>query len=329
MDETLHLRYISRYLIDENSYGVNYEIKDARVEISPELAVIFNICGDEYEGKEHGFLCLSVVLRDSNGPLIDLYKKQNNYSAEEQKQLNEIALKKSNFLQKEADRVVKVFRWLVDLPFNIDKRGKNVELHWSYNKSRWEKVPQNVEPSYSIIGLYGGSATDVVNNELIKSIIAANINQEEPLAHDILLEAFTLMNNGNLRAAYVLGYSALEVGVKHYIQKKAPMTSWLIDNMPSPDMSRICLKYLPTIDSGIDISNSPEKKLIELHMQGRNKLIHSGTFNENFISVNQKLNAVKAMLHRLDYSMGLVPAKVHLDKTLISIGDKVVTAKES
>lgn len=212
-----------------------------------------------------------------------------------------------------AEEMIKRFRWLTNIPFDQNEKGKYIPLAWSFDNKSWNDINWSSPPNWLIMGFIGDDVIKLVDDSLIKKLIVPNLNLSEPICHDMLHEAKNLLKMNSIRAAFIVGFTALEIGVKEYIQSKVPSTQWLVQESPSPDILKICSRYLPSIDKNLELDKY-EKNLLKKYMESRNKVIHRGSFEEDSGTVTKKLYMVEYMLHRFDYSTGLEGARLYAEK---------------
>ena len=275
------------------------------------LTGLISACGEEYKGERRNFLCIDIISNEENDTIHKLIKQTTPYSESEQASINELAAGRIADLHQKADDLLRRFRWLTNLKFDPEHVGNYVPLRWSTNRSNWSNVPYEVQPDFRLVSFLGDENTSVIDNELVRTLIAPNMHLSEPLAHDLIFEAKKLLYAQNMRGAFAIGYSALEVGVKEFIRHKAPQTTWLLENSPSPDILKIISKYLPILDNRLEIDGKAEKGIIKEYMEARNRLIHTGQLALTYGSVARKIHLVEYILHRMDYCTGLDRAELY------------------
>jgi hypothetical protein len=141
---------------------------------------------------------------------------------------------------------------------------------------------------------------------------------EEPLAHELLREAYSLAPSAP-RSALLIAATALEVGIKSYISKVAPSTSWLLEELPAPPVHKMLRKYIPALNpSGFGaiawdklsgLFNSAQK-LADL----RNKVTHVGQDAPPDDELYRYMQDVSDLLYILDVLNGANWAKDHVSK---------------
>jgi hypothetical protein len=322
-----------QYLIGDGTVNMFFQIEDVPVKVTETEHAIYNICRDDHEGKQKGFLCLTVFTTepDPNNLFDDSQKPEFTDTAK----IDNLVDAKNSFLDELSERLAKQFRWLTNQPIQIYKKGRPFPLEWSSDSVSWQPLSNGEDDMNIVIKGYGGDdVIKVINKDLVNSLIAPNIEREEPLAWDLLDEAERLLDKDELRGSFLLGFTALEVGVKQYVLHKIPEATWMLINSPSPDIFRICKKFLPDLDKKLNMEEA--KKVlptIESYMQSRNRLVHRGDFNQDFGSVRKQLWVVEYVLHRLDYASGLDYAGKFSERTLQRVatgqGDDLIKKAKS
>ncbi len=308
---SIYLLFTKRYLIDKDLFNVRFDVDKAPVDMGANLTGLISACAEEYKGERRSFLCIDIISNEENDTIHKLIKQTTPYSESEQASIKELADGRIPDFHDQADDLLRRFRWLTNLKFDPEQVGNYFPLRWSTNRSNWSNVPYEPEPDWRTISFLGDENTSVIDNELVRTLIGPNMHLSEPLAHDLIFEAKKLLYAENLRGAFTIGYSALEVGIKEFIRHKAPQTTWLLENSPSPDILKIISKYLPTLDKKLEIDGKVEKGAIKEYMEERNKLIHTGKLTLSFGSVAKKIHLVEYILHRLDYCTGLDRAELY------------------
>ena len=232
--------------------------------------------------------------------------KKDRLSYEEKVEL----LKHENF--EKCKEFVKLLRWRMNTNFYMSGFSDTSKFSCSFDDGfTWEIIPSSDDPQFAILGLE--IVEDNYDDNFFKEVIEPFANQQEPLYHDLLKEAFELYEAQNLRGAYMLGYSALETAVKQYLGKFFPQAKWFVDEAQSPNIHKIFCHYMHTLNSDLTLSKS-YLKMLEDYMNDRNKLVHTGKFTkENRFSIGKKLHLVKYILYKIDYCLGFRKAISYSD----------------
>jgi hypothetical protein len=178
----------------------------------------------------------------------------------------------------------------------------------------WYPIPgrysiKKITPPHSIFAI---DETDV--NEISKLI---STNKEQPPYHELLREAKELQHSSP-RSSVLLAISAAEVAVKFAIVNRAPDNTWLIDNMQSPPIVKMLIKYLPTLlqeEEQLFYKAEKNSEFIKTFMDGvliRNEMAHKGTRPPTTEKVLEIIRAVQKLLWICDYYSGCLWAKQHI-----------------
>ncbi len=128
----------------------------------------------------------------------------------------------------------------------------------------------------------------------------------EPLHYRLFCEAKNLRHD-NPGASLMIAMVAAEVGVKQLITTEAPDTEWLVTNLPSPDIVRICRDYLPGILLKRAVTVRINEKLLqELKdaQYARNSVAHKGGIDISDQNLRKYLQAVSSLLRVIDVALG-------------------------
>jgi len=136
-------------------------------------------------------------------------------------------------LETAVSRVVGLARWRCNRTGPVDLPALGV-LEWSLDGVTWKlDMRRPTTPS----AMWG---PDLVVTEArradIEQLLAAG--GQEPLHQSLLREAESLLES-NPRSALVIGTAATEVAIKELVSTLAPLASWLIQNVPSPPITKI------------------------------------------------------------------------------------------
>ena len=104
-------------------------------------------------------------------------------------------------------------------------------------------------------------------------------DQREPVAHALLREAWNVRRQSP-NSALLIGMTALEVGIKHYVAACVPQATWLVEKLQSPPMSRLMGEYVPqlTPPTGGEPVTFDEEVVRRIRKASdlRNELAHTG-----------------------------------------------------
>jgi hypothetical protein len=223
-------------------------------------------------------------------------------------------------LRAAADAAVGVLRWrsrTLGSPQPFASRG----IEWSPDGETWRRLP-----STGFVRI--GDVARLEITEATASELQALLDQSElePLAHTLFREAWS-QRHGNPRSALMLGITALEVGVKHYISACVPDATWLAENAPAPPVVLMLQDYLPTLeppDGGERLQpfDDAVEQTLTVGIRLRNELTHRGA-DVPSDRLMKTLRAVRNVLWRLDAARGHRWAAHHLFPSLeqdLSVG---------
>ena len=211
--------------------------------------------------------------------------------------------------------VINAVRWRTNTlgPHNpISTRG----LSWSRDNVFWHPAPS----SHSIRLLSSSSSVRISENaeEDVNQIIASGT--QEPVHHELFREAWG-QRNGNARSSLITGLSALEVAVKTTISTLIPNTTWLVENIPSPPVTKLLTEYLPkipVINTIVGKVLPPPKSVMNLLKKAvtiRNQIAHIGGKPPDDESLDKILEAISDTLWLLDYYCGHLWAYSHISES--------------
>lgn len=142
---------------------------------------------------------------------------------------------------------------------------------------------------------------------------------EEPLAHELLREAVSVLDSSP-RSALLILCSALEIAVKQHVGYMVPKSTWLITELPSPPIIKILYKYFPELHPDSTVVPSWEKlrslfKIFDEMIVQRNKLAHRGEFSD-VESLGKYIDCVRNFLYIIDALEGHEWAKSRVDTNI-------------
>lgn len=201
-------------------------------------------------------------------------------------------------------RSVKILRWRLGARGSHSPTESTLGMVWSQNGRTWRKMPFDI-----IVNLEFQLRPRLSEAQLqdIKNLIRRG--DQEPLAHELFLEAWELRNT-NPRSSLVVGIAAAEVGIKQCISKLAPDAKWLADNSPSPPIMSILKNYLPMLPAKLRIRDRilpPPKSIRTALSKGvelRNKTTHVGQDAPPGKDLEELLLAIRDLLYLLDFYCG-------------------------
>jgi hypothetical protein len=150
---------------------------------------------------------------------------------------------------------------------------------------------------------------------------------DAPLAWELYYEAVYLQTTAP-RAAFVIAFTAAEVGIKQFGGRRSVSERWLLDNIQSPPMNAMLSQYLPRfVDLRVE-TNSRNKeqcvpdwvrKVLNDAVEKRNKTVHSpkgfeSEYQPSRDDLVRLLSAVGDLLYLLDWFAGNAWAAEYLSE---------------
>jgi hypothetical protein len=140
---------------------------------------------------------------------------------------------------------------------------------------------------------------------------------EVPLAWDLYYEALNISKTA-LRPAFLVAFSAAEIGIKQLGGRRSASERWLLDAIQAPPMDQLLSHYLPKFvelrdneRASTEIECVPKaiRRVLQEAMAKRNKVIHSPLgFEPQYAptrkDVTRLMSAVRDLLHLLDWFGG-------------------------
>lgn len=170
---------------------------------------------------------------------------------------------------------------------------------------------------------FGDDQADIAQRELAEVTAIVTSDIREPLAHQLLREAWNLRHT-NPRSSVVIGVAAAEVGMKQLVATLVPNARWLVEELPSPPLVPMMRHYLAELPIRADVEpNRRCPKHLRAALQGaveaRNLAVHRGSAPA--ISLRDMLASVRELLYLFDLYGGHCWAATQLsDATVASLG---------
>jgi hypothetical protein len=223
--------------------------------------------------------------------------------------LRELCDTATQVLHDAATRFLKLLIWALDL----DAPSEFIQhytLYWQVEPGTFHSVgPKRQESEHESPR---GITWDQEDQRELQALW--DTEAEEPLAHELLREA-TSLSHSSPRSALLVLATALEIGVKAYIAKKAPQTIGLIDKLPSPPIFRLFRDYLPMMHACIGQEVPYWSKLNRLFtgcqrlFDDRNALTHAGSISADRAKLAGYIAIASDLLYVLDVLDGHAWAK--------------------
>ncbi len=180
------------------------------------------------------------------------------------------------------DRIVRIWRWEQKSSFRISSRSLAAAPYWrTTNDGLFYAVPQKSSTTLARpdreTGWFGWIEKDKVSFFRLWN----DLSIDEPLGHELQNEAEVLIERAP-RSALLMAAAAVEAGVKDHIRRVAPITDWLIREMPSPPVGKLLKSYLPELhreNPRVETWNRATtlfNKFQNVVIPERNKLSHVG-----------------------------------------------------
>lgn len=137
--------------------------------------------------------------------------------------------------------------------------------------------------------------------------------------------------NLNPRSSLLIAVAALEVVVKQYISDRVESATWLVNNLPSPDVIKLLRFYLPDLEPPGGASPLASKmeplpedlwKLLRKRRDQRNDIVHkpdvhvTPTLRITPERARTAVLGVRQILLRFDAANGHVWARNYLNESL-------------
>ena len=181
---------------------------------------------------------------------------------------------------------------------------------FSFDGANWLRAPMQGF-------VYGWAVGDLRVTDEVAADVQSLLDdgENEPLAHALWREGWE-QRHANRRSALLLGISAVEVGVKQFISSRVPDAAWMLEEAPTPPVTRMLAEYLPKlpVQDGRPI-RTPSPELLKTLKKGvdlRNKVAHTGRSTYSHETLEEVLLAVRDVLWLLDSNRGRTWADSHM-----------------
>ncbi|GMV29158.1 MAG: hypothetical protein AMXMBFR59_12830 [Rhodanobacteraceae bacterium] len=205
-------------------------------------------------------------------------------------------------LKQSISRFVRTLRWRQDVDGPAQPFWEKPSLYWRTKEGPFRIAPPS--PIRVSLPMRTGIIWDEESQAALRQAWESGAN--EPLCYELLREARELVDTAE-RSALLIGFSALEVGIKHHLSAVAPSASWFFFNAPSPPVSKILKTYLPELHSGAMDPNGwkklPSVKDCAERDQERNAVAHRGVL-ANPGGISEFLESVNEVLYLLEALRG-------------------------
>lgn len=175
-----------------------------------------------------------------------------------------------------------------------------VSYEYSFDRQDWHSMPDNFTVSIQSSKHIELRALDPVTDLWTR-------REFEPLAHELLREAFDVLRF-NPRSALLIGSTALETGLKHFIDFLLPNASVLLEKMPSPPPLTMIRDVIPALQKQLDKPvlslQKDELDLLQKWNTVRNKVAHGIPQEVDSTNLEEFLIFVQKLLYLLDQLRG-------------------------
>jgi len=231
------------------------------------------------------------------------------------------------FLYETVIRFIKTFRWRLRNENGVNPIRSGGGFAYSPDGKEWKPLPDQVRLilQWSLPVPQQYSPKDLID---VQDLVSVNI--PEPVGHELLQEAWELRRTAT-RSALVIGLAAAETGFKQFSSAQIPTASWLIENVPSPPLTKMLQNFLPQIPTKLSIYGrvlAPPDEMIKIINKGvtiRNEIVHGKKATVSSETVEEILNAIRDLLYLLDYYDGHLWAWAHINP--IHLNSLIASAK--
>jgi len=205
----------------------------------------------------------------------------------------------SSKLHTVVESYMKTLRW-VQSASGKQAALARVSFEYSFDKETWHSMPSNFN-----VSVHSPKAIELNKLKAVTELWTRN--EFEPLAHELLREAFDLLRS-NQRSALLIGSTALETGFKHFIDFLLPNAGMLLEKMPSPPPLTMIRDIIPEIQKKLAKPEfrlrKDELDLLQKWNTIRNKVAHGLPQKIDNDALEEYLLFVQKLLYCLDQQRG-------------------------
>jgi hypothetical protein len=217
--------------------------------------------------------------------------------------LQEYTRLRASALSQHVTRTVKVLEWVHRRRGAV---GPDASLgdQWSLDGEAW--APLSL-PGQVFVSSEAHLFPSESSLRTVRDLVAAG--EDAPLGRELFLEAWGMRGTAQ-RSSLAIAVAAAEVGFKEFVTDIVPETTWIMENVPAPPLTKLLAKYFPDLLSATAIDNddfripqwirNPIDKAVTL----RNKVVHAGRRSVDLRFLEEVLTAVEELLWILDYFRG-------------------------
>ena len=211
-------------------------------------------------------------------------------------------------------RCIGLLRWQNKLGGPDLQAVRNANADWSLDGIEWLELPGGRDQWGVVADEIEGEAWTPGYTDATQAAFEDGASRA-PLAHEILMEAITVLRS-NPRAALILAITAAEVGIHHYArQASGENAAWLLSQPQSPPIDVLLKNYLPfttqvRTHNGRVIPDGLRTILKKANGQ-RNDAVHGGLPAPPRQELEATIRAVRDLLYLLDWLGGAEWALQH------------------
>ena len=189
-------------------------------------------------------------------------------------------------LAEDSFKAVRVLRWRLGIA-GPPRPITQVEYSWRVRDDfAWQPWPSGIYITTSITTI--PDVDDEIRGDLQRLLVDG---ADEPVAHELLREAFQSAATGSQRSAVLMAVAAMEVAAKTYAARRDPATTWLMSSEWTPPLAKLLSNYLPMLPpvaeggASLPAPGRPVMRTLQAAVELRNNAAHVG---------NRTLDAGKA-----------------------------------
>jgi hypothetical protein len=222
-----------------------------------------------------------------------------------------------------ARRFIKTIRWMQRASGRQSPLAL-VSFQWAADKTDWHPMPFGIRARTSF-----QQGMDLGGDALAELHAVWSKGQHEPLAHELLREALDIAHS-NPRSALLIGVSAVETGLKQYIQQKVPNSDVILEKLPSPPAFTMVQEVIPALHKLLEQKhdNSPlpknEADFFRKWVTQRNQIAHGIKSSVDVDDLLEFLEFSRRLLYRLDAYSGHQWAALFAAEENQNVGIKLI-----
>lgn len=202
-----------------------------------------------------------------------------------------------------ARRFVKAVRWL-QRTAGKQNPFAHVTFEWSVDKMLWHRMPRDFG-----VRVFAPQGIDLSPSAVKKIQELWLSGQYEPLGHELIREAMDVSFT-NPRSALLIGVTAVETGLKRYIQLRVPRSEMILEKIPSPPALTMLQEVIPALHKAAgeyhaDIPlGKKQVDFLKKWITQRNQVAHGVKASVDIDELSKLLEFIQMLLYRLDVCAG-------------------------